>query len=101
MRMSTKTQLNFVNGTSRHPRCLASTSIAGNQWAAWESPTSATVTAPFLSPYTQAGGFDPARDSPHPSARSESVVLSAPAARDGVRSRGKAPSIRGVGRGAA
>jgi hypothetical protein len=50
MRMSTKTQLNFVNGTSRYPRCLANSSIAGNQWAAWESPTSATVMAPSLSP---------------------------------------------------
>mgnify|MGYP003693775877 CR=1 FL=1 len=29
MRMSTKTQLNFVNGTSRHPCCLARTSMAG------------------------------------------------------------------------
>ena len=50
MRMSTKTQLNFVNGTSRQPRCLANSSIAGNQWAAWESPTSATVTVPPVSP---------------------------------------------------
>src|SRR5688572_25630545 len=99
MRASTKTQLCLVNGTRRQPGRVARTSKAGNQLLACESPTSATVTAPFGLPYSHTGGWDPASESPHPSAMSGSSSRRA-AVSDGARSRGTGPSIRGLGRGA-
>src|SRR5688572_12378017 len=99
MRMSTKTQLCLVSGTRRHPCRVARTSKAGNQLLACESPTSATVTAPFGSPYSHTGGRDPASESPHLSAMSGSSSRRA-AVSEGARSRGTGPSIWGSGRGA-
>src|ERR1035437_3025681 len=46
--MSRNRHDSLMNGTSRQPRAFAIARIAGNQWAACESPTSATVNVPFL-----------------------------------------------------
>ena len=69
-------------------------SIAGNQWAAWESPTRATVTVPFLSPYTQPGvRIRPARGR----TRRRGAGRRRVGPREGRgRSRGRGPSSRGA-----
>ncbi len=48
--MSMNGQATLTKVTMRQPSCLASRSSAGNQWAACESPTSATVYVASLSP---------------------------------------------------
>src|SRR4051794_23561845 len=82
-------QVTLLCRSSRHWRCSASGSRAGNHCAACESPTSATVLVPAGSPYTQSRTAAAVHPRTQP-CWNGSWLSSGAASRDGVRFDGTA-----------